>query len=133
MGGRIAVVREGKLEQVGDPGTIYESPRKAFVAAFIGRPAMKFGRFQALSSNGTLALACGRCNLPDDTRSVPPADVLVGVRPEHARLWTDDRALVGPIDGRVLFEEALGRETLIGVEVDTNLRFVVVADGLDKP
>jgi ABC-type sugar transport system ATPase subunit len=133
MGDRIAVMRDGRLEQVGDPRTIYERPTNAFVAAFIGSPAMKFGRFRASSSNGTLALACGRCRLTVNTASEAPADVLVGVRPEHARLWTNDSTLVGPLEGRVLFEEALGRETLIGVEVDTDLRFVVVADGLDKP
>jgi ABC-type sugar transport system ATPase subunit len=126
-------MRDGKLEQAGDPRTIYERPTNVFVAAFIGSPAMNFGRFQASSSNGTLALACGRCRLSVDTSSQAPPDVLVGVRPEHARLWGSDSALVGPIEGRVLFEEALGRETLIGVEVDTDLRFVVVAEGLDRP
>jgi ABC-type sugar transport system ATPase subunit len=133
MGDRIAVMRDGRLEQAGDPRTIYERPTNAFVAAFIGSPAMNFGRFQATSSNGTLALACGLCRLSVKTGSHVPADVLVGVRPEHARLWESDNALVGPVEGRVLFEEALGRETLIGVEVDTELRFVVVAEGLDKP
>jgi ABC-type sugar transport system ATPase subunit len=133
MGDRISVMRDGRLEQAGDPRTIYERPVNAFVAAFIGSPAMNFGRFEATSQNGTLELKSGRVELSIDTRSAAPREVLVGVRPEHARLWASDSSLVGPLEGTVLFEEALGRETLMGVEVDTDLRFVVMAEGLDKP
>jgi ABC-type sugar transport system ATPase subunit len=50
----------------------------------------------------------------------------VGVRPEHVRPWDD--GLVGPIDGHVAYVEALGRETLVGVDTDAG-RLVTVVEG----
>ena len=47
MGDRIAVMRAGVLEQIGDPETVYNRPANVFVAGFIGSPAMTFGRFAA--------------------------------------------------------------------------------------
>ena len=59
-----------------------------------------------------------------------PAEVIVGVRPEHTRLW-DSRA--GPASARstgsVDYVEALGRETLLGVTGPTGAQFVIEADG----
>ena len=49
---------------------------------------------------------------------------LLGVRPEHVRLWDD--GLLGPIDGRVAYVEALGRETLVGIDTDAGARLVTV-------
>ena len=56
--------------------------------------------------------------------------MIVGVRPEHTRLWDAEAGLVGPIDGRVEYVESLGRETLIGVSAPGEARFVVATDGL---
>ena len=42
MGDRIAVMRDGKIQQVADPLTIYQRPRNKFVAGFIGLPPMNF-------------------------------------------------------------------------------------------
>jgi hypothetical protein len=52
---------------------------------------------------------------------------VIGVRPEHVRLWAD--GLVGPIDGHVAYVEALGRETLIGVDTDAGARLVAAVEG----
>jgi ABC-type sugar transport system ATPase subunit len=57
-----------------------------------------------------------------------PAEVIVGVRPEHSRLWREGDGLVGPIAGRAEFVEMLGRETLIGVVTAGELRFTVLAE-----
>jgi ABC-type sugar transport system ATPase subunit len=101
LGDRIAVMSEGRLEQVGTPEELYERPANVFVGGFIGSPAMSF--------------------LPAEDGAV------VGVRPEHVRLWQD--GLVGPIDGRVAFVEALGRETLVGVDTDAGARLVAAVQG----
>ena len=61
MGDRIAVMRAGVLEQVGDPEAVYNRPANVFVAGFIGSPAMTFGRFAAERADG-LAAAEGRCD-----------------------------------------------------------------------
>jgi len=54
------------------------------------------------------------------------ADVVVGVRPEHARPWRD--GLIGPLRGTVAFVEALGRETFVGVDIG-DARLVVFEEG----
>jgi ABC-type sugar transport system ATPase subunit len=106
MGDRIAVMNHGVLEQVGTPEEIYERPANRFVAGFIGSPAMSF-----IEDGGAFGL---------------PADVVVGVRPEHARPWRE--GLLGPFKGTVAFVEALGRETFVGVDVG-DTRLVVFEEG----
>jgi ABC-type sugar transport system ATPase subunit len=110
MGDRIAVMNHGVLEQVGTPEELYERPANRFVAGFIGSPAMSFfvPAELGLSANGH-----------------PPAAV-AGVRPEHARPWRE--GLLGPLNGRVAFVEALGRETFIGVDVGGS-RLTVFEEG----
>ena len=110
MGDRIAVMNDGVLEQVGTPEDLYERPANRFVAGFIGSPAMSF-----LEPSDVAAL---------DVEL--PRDVVVGVRPEHARPWRED--LIGPLRGTVAFVEALGRETFVGVDVG-EARLVVFEEG----
>src|SRR6202007_1918059 len=47
MGDRVAIMRDGVLEQVGTPDRVYAEPQNVFVAGFIGSPAMAFGEFSA--------------------------------------------------------------------------------------
>ena len=110
MGDRIAVMNNGVLEQVGTPEELYERPANRFVAGFIGSPAMSF-------------FSLGEV---DVSLNGHPAGTVVGVRPEHARVWRD--GLVGPLRGTVAFVEALGRETFIGVDVGP-ARLVVFEEG----
>jgi ABC-type sugar transport system ATPase subunit len=107
LGDRIAVMNDGRLEQVGTPAEVYDHPANRFVAGFIGAPAMAFA-------------------LPGALPGVP-ADAVVGVRPEFARPWED--GLLGPLEGRVEYVEALGRETFVGVRADTDTLLVVEVDG----
>jgi ABC-type sugar transport system ATPase subunit len=99
---RIAVMNEGALEQVGAPEVVYDEPSNVFVGGFIGSPAMSF--------------------LPGEGDGV-----VLGVRPEHARPW--EEGLLGPVEGRVAYVEALGRETLVGVETASGARLVTVLEG----
>jgi ABC-type sugar transport system ATPase subunit len=121
MGDRIAVMNEGRLEQVGTPAELYEHPANRFVAGFIGSPGMSF------AEAGKLGLE--------------PAEAIVGVRPEFARPWED--GLIGPFEGEVAYVEALGRETFLGVDglvvyvdgrattqVGERVRYGLVRDGL---
>jgi len=130
MGDRIATMRDGVLEQVGDPATVYEQPANTFVASFIGSPAMSLARCGIDRRNGDVGLVLGERRIALGAPADIPSDVIVGVRPEHTRLWDAEAGLVGPIDGRVEYVESLGRETLIGVSAPGGARFVVEADGL---
>jgi ABC-type sugar transport system ATPase subunit len=131
MGDRVAVMNEGVLEQVGDTRTVYEHPANVFVAGFIGSPAMSFATLGVERNGAGLTLRRGDVSLklpPSRMTEGAPGEVVLGVRPEHAHLWTDGAGLVGPVPGRVEYVEMLGRETLVGVVTDGDQRFTVLAD-----
>ena len=88
---RIAVLRDGKLEQVGTPAELYERPNSLFVAGFIGSPKMNF-------LTGHFAQAEGCATL--------------GVRSEHIQVVEN-----GPWSGDVLHVEDLGSDHFIFVEI----------------
>src|SRR6476619_5940860 len=94
LGDRLAVMRDGVLQQVGTPDELYNHPRNVFVAGFIGAPAMNF--LPGEIANGSLKFALATIPL-DDVRNagerVTQGDrhVLVGIRPEDF----EDAALAG--------------------------------------
>ena len=128
MGDRIAVMNDSRLEQVGDPGTLYERPANRFVASFIGSPAMEFVDFSSQRSNGHVELSRGPLRLHAAASGSLPANVVAGVRPEHACVWDAERDLLGPLSGVIEFVEAMGRETFIGVRCEET-RFTVRSEG----
>ncbi|MCC7106543.1 MAG: ABC transporter ATP-binding protein [Chloroflexi bacterium] len=90
MGSRIAVMRDGLLQQLATPQTIYDQPVNMFVAGFIGSPAMNFfdGRLVANGEDELYADAGSlRLTIPDSRKlSLKPfvgRDVVFGMRPEH--------------------------------------------------
>jgi ABC-type sugar transport system ATPase subunit len=122
-------MRNGVIEQCGDPDEVYERPANTFVAGFIGSPAMSLARVRAERRNGSLELVLGDTRLALSTDADVPADVIAGVRPEHARLWDSESGLLGPLHGSVDYVEALGRETLFGVTGPGGAKFVLEAEG----
>jgi ABC-type sugar transport system ATPase subunit len=135
MGDRVAVMSAGILEQVGTTRDVYEHPANVFVAGFIGSPAMSFARMNANRDGDSLTMSRGELSVavaPGRQPDGVPAEVILGVRPEHARLWSDGTGLVGPIAGRAEFVEMLGREILIGVATVADQRFSILA-GADAP
>src|SRR4030088_3313715 len=54
LGDRVVVMRDGRVQQVGDPMELYNEPANLFVAGFIGSPAMNFARVRIVSENGAL-------------------------------------------------------------------------------
>jgi len=97
LGDRVAVMRAGRVQQVGPPQELYKNPVNLFVAGFIGSPAMNF--LPATVENGVMRSQLGGIKLSDKTRQALDArnggrDVIVGVRPENF----EDAALVAPQD-----------------------------------
>jgi multiple sugar transport system ATP-binding protein len=82
LGQRVAVMRDGLLQQVDAPQRLYERPANLFVAAFIGSPAMNLAR--ARVDDGALTLGSFRIPLDRDRRPPPlrGGEVVVGIRPE---------------------------------------------------
>ena len=126
MGTRIAVLRDGILEQIGTADDLYGAPKNRFVAGFIGSPAMNFvpGRIEV--RGGVPGFAVGAQSLP--LHAVPQAalgsaasGVLLGIRPEHCELRRDgdDASRTDPaVD--IVFVEPMGGEALIGLDLEGN-------------
>ncbi len=80
MGHRIAVMNQGKIQQIGTPLEVYDTPANVFVAQFIGTPPMNF--FDAAVRDGRLEAANFSIPLPQ-RRTHEGQQVRVGVRPEN--------------------------------------------------
>ncbi len=96
MGDKIAVLREGKVEQVGSPVELYERPANRFVAGFMGSPSMNFLQLPTQLEQDRVYGLWGdqRIGLPSDAVGLSAPTVTAGVRPEHVRL--------GPAQGKQL-------------------------------
>ncbi len=132
MGSRIAVMRSGKLQQVGTPLEVYERPANLFVASFIGTPPMNF--FPAtLADGGATVVASGfRLPVPEALRTVTAGNdrgdgrkVVLGIRPENiretAREGSGQTLTPLPITARVEFVEPLGHEVIVHGRVGDDL------------
>lgn len=81
LGDRVAVMRDGVIQQVGSPTELYYRPRNVFVAGFIGSPAMNLLRVE-VSKAREIRLADLRLAVPDGVELPPDArEVVVGIRP----------------------------------------------------
>ena len=104
MGHRVAVLRDGVLQQVDTPQNLYRDPVNAFVAGFIGSPSMNL-----LSVHGTLPAV--KASLPELGIDLPAGAVQVGVRPEHLTVVSADTAgPAGGLTGTVTLVEELGAD-----------------------
>lgn len=89
LGDRVAVLRQGEVQQIAPPREIYTAPRNLFVAGFMGSPAMNF--FPARLEDRRLILPMVSFELPADVRHGLPLDrgsLIVGIRPEHIQQAT---------------------------------------------
>jgi multiple sugar transport system ATP-binding protein len=83
MATRIAVLNGGRLEQVGTPAEVYDRPASAFVAGFLGSPAMNLVPGMVSGADGTIRLAAGGITGSLWEGDSQPLAVTVGIRPEH--------------------------------------------------
>lgn len=83
MGDRVAVLRDGVLQQFAPPRELYRNPNNVFVAGFIGSPAMNLFTLPVVES--TVTLGDWPITLPRET-ACAAGEVVVGVRPEHFEL-----------------------------------------------
>jgi len=118
MADRIVVLRDGRVEQVGTPLELYDRPRNAFVAGFIGSPSMNLipGRL-ALDDGAHVLTDDGlRLPLPRAPEAAAGARVLYGARPEHFAL--QGAAGEGaPLPAEVLVVEPTGAETQLALRL----------------
>lgn len=87
MGDRVAVLKDGILQQVASPRELYEKPSNAFVAGFIGSPSMSI--MQAKVDKGYIKIGNYRCQLNQTIVNQVEESVLIGVRPEDFEVSED--------------------------------------------
>jgi multiple sugar transport system ATP-binding protein len=106
MGDRVAVLRDGDLQQVDSPSTLYHAPANLFVAGFIGSPAMNT---LPVSARGPLLVGGADIGIADDLGG---ERTTVGFRPET--VIPGD----GPIPARIRIVEDLGSELFVHLIID---------------
>jgi multiple sugar transport system ATP-binding protein len=129
LGDLVAVMRQGVLQQLAEPTTLYRRPANLFVAGFIGSPAMNLVEAVVTVDRGAAFVNFGsnRVRIDDDLLAARPAvlnyanwKVLLGIRPEHI----EDAQLLheAPADRRISIvpemREELGSETYVYFTVD---------------
>jgi ABC-type Fe3+/spermidine/putrescine transport system ATPase subunit len=135
---RIAVMNQGRIEQIGTPEEIYERPRTQFVASFIGRtnclPALVVDRQSVRCSGLTLAVSA------NGTIAPPGSAVVVSIRPQEILITSNRETrrpeLYNALDGRIVRHAYLGeaRDYLVRVTgADITLRVVTNAKQVFKP
>jgi multiple sugar transport system ATP-binding protein len=118
LGTKVAVLKDGELQQVDTPQNLFDYPRNLFVATFIGSPAMNLAEAKLVRDGGpAVAFADYKVPVPADAISQRPGlegyfdrNVIIGIRPssfEDARFVSDDRPV---IKADVTVSEELGSE-----------------------
>ena len=115
LGTRVVVMKDGCVQQVGEPLVLYGQPANKFVAGFIGSPAMNFVS-ASVSSDGRWAETEGlRLQVPERLRSHAGKRLTLGVRPEALRIanGTDEHGFATKVE----VVEPLGNEILLNFRV----------------
>ena len=122
LGDKICVLNEGKIQQIGDPLTLYNRPINRFVAGFMGAPPMNF--FDGmLKENGIFETKEFSIKIADKCKELEAA---LGVRPEDIQIVGDD----SEIKGIVSVVEPIGSEFFVHIEVGQNA--ITVRTKLDR-
>jgi multiple sugar transport system ATP-binding protein len=117
MADRIAVINEGRLQQVGPPQSVYDRPQNLFVARFIGSPPMDVVEGKVTAAEGTeVTLDLGEAGsvsaaVPAGSAPSVGRELMVGIRPEHLVLGP------GSLHGVVEVVESLGHERHVFVDL----------------
>ena len=130
MGDRVAVMRDGHLQQVDNPERLYERPANQFVAGFIGSPAMNMVGARLHRTDDGLVVSFGAYRLVVDPELVAErpalagyegAEVVLGIRPEDLEdaAFTAEAPPERALETVTGLREALGSEVLVHFSVAT--------------
>jgi len=130
LGQRVAVMRDGRLQQVDTPQNLYKRPQNLFVAAFIGSPPMNL--VEARVGDGVVEFAGIR--VPLDGVDVPAGDVVLGIRPPDfaAAEGADPRLATFEVEPAVIEELGSATNAIFPIEappVDTEAVRAASDDG----
>ena len=131
LGDRVVVMKDGWIQQVGEPLELYARPANKFVAGFIGSPAMNFADVTINDGGGAVtAEAQGlRLQVPAAKaaalRAYKGQTVAFGVRPEDVHMATGSDAAGLTFDATVEVVEPLGSEILLDVRAGNSATTIV--------
>lgn len=111
LSSKVAVLYEGKLQQLDPPQRLYKTPANRFVASFVGSPQMNLLELPCDNHRAKL----GALELPLPEGLSTPDKIVVGIRPEHVRLPREGDEFT--LEGRVFLVENLGMQNLLSVRV----------------
>jgi multiple sugar transport system ATP-binding protein len=118
MGSRIALLKDGVVQQLGTPREIYEAPANTYVARFIGTPPMNL--LHAEIRDGVIRIGEFSQALPQHLRAALPGEfngpVVIGIRPNKFALASNSQPTLG---GTVSLIEHVGSESLAAVSLKT--------------
>jgi multiple sugar transport system ATP-binding protein len=125
LGDRVVVMKDGWVQQVGEPLELYGKPANRFVAGFIGSPAMNFADVTVAEATGAVWAESPGLRVkiaPDRTerlRAYKGQHVTLGVRPEDLHIATGADAPERCFDAVVEVVEPLGSEILLDIKAGT--------------
>jgi multiple sugar transport system ATP-binding protein len=132
MASRIAVMKDGLLQQIDTPQRLYDHPSNVFVAGFIGSPSMNFFDATLVESDGKLEINSGgfRLEVPqpkaDEWRQHKGKQVIFGIRPEdmHAKPYVPPGILESDMTAKVDVIEMMGNEIFLYLMSRDNKQFI---------
>ncbi len=123
LGDRVAVLLDGRLQQLDTPAELFAHPRNLFVASFIGSPPMNFAHAEVIGDE--IRFGSRAIPMPDGI-SLPPRKVVLGIRPTDLALSASGMEKSAAIEVRIDLVERLGAEILLEFPLDVPR---VVTDG----
>jgi multiple sugar transport system ATP-binding protein len=135
---RIAVMKSGRIQQLGAPHEIYSHPVNRFVAGFIGSPQMNFLTGE-LESGPPRAFRAGDVRVPLDRYAFAEGGAagghcVLGVRPESVAIGADGSARPFSCEVQIEIVEPMGADTLVWTKLAaTNFAFLVDSESRLKP
>jgi multiple sugar transport system ATP-binding protein len=123
LGDRVVVMKDGVVQQVGEPLDLYHSPATRFVAGFIGSPGMNFAKVSVTGANGSARVVNEGLDLAVPPEQAPRLaayagrEVILGMRPEDLRIASEADGVGMTFDAGIDVVEKLGSEILLDLQV----------------
>jgi multiple sugar transport system ATP-binding protein len=123
LGDRVVVMKDGVVQQVGEPLELYNQPANKFVAGFIGSPAMNFAAVMMTDGNGRVTAKNGgmEIDLPgahaERLRPHVGRQLTLGIRPEDLHVASDSDPAGLTFNSKIEVIEQLGSEILLDLRV----------------
>ena len=138
MGNRIGVLKDGVLQQLSDPQTIYFQPKNTFVANFIGSPRINMLITKLLEEDENIFALFNKTKIKLNNKQAKVLkeqryignEVILGVRPEIVKIVDEDKGL-NTLKGKVEVKEILGSENYLYIDIHDQEFIVKVDSSID--